>query len=598
MYIRRRIHKRKNGEVRIGYGLLECRRVHGQPKQKTILNLGHNFDIEEADWNVLTDRVRALLRGQPPLPVDSIHIQKAAEDIARRLQASGYDPNVQLDDRDAVIIDDVHHEDVRTVGGERVGLKALEQLGFMDLLRQLGLSEDYVRLAAALVIGRMMSPGSEAHTHHWMMGHSAILELVQMDPPSASTLYRVGDQLFAHREAIMQGLFDQTKQLLGFEETILFYDLTNVYYTGRKKGALLRYGRSKEKRSDCPLVTLALALDASGFPVRVEILAGNVSEPGTLQSALAHLKGRKPTVIMDAGIATKANLAYLKAQALNWICVERSKTPPAPTTKPDKVLTTRANAVVKAWSLSSQPGEQRVYLQSEARKITGDRILQQQRERFENDLKKLHAGLSKPGCLKNYDKVVLKLGRLKQRHKRVSSQYNVQVGQTKDHPNATAVIYTHTSAYSERTQASGGYVLRTSHTGWSVSEVARTYWRLTDIERTFRTMKSDLGLRPIYHSKDDRIEAHLFISVLAYHAVQLIRSQLKARGVHDSWTHLQYTLNHWQRITTILPQSQDRSIRLTKDADPTEMQRYIASIMGIHATGFTRKTTIQTPTKV
>ena len=126
-----------------------------------------------------------------------------------------------------------------------------------------------------------------------------------------------------------------------------------------------------------------------------------------------------------------------------------------------------------------------------------------------------------------------------------------------------------------------------------MSEVVRTYWRLTDIERTFRAMNSDLGLRPIYHSKDDRIEAHLFISVLAYHAVQLIRSQLKARGVHDSWTHLQYTLNHWQRITTILPQSQDRSIRLTKDADPTEMQRYIASIMAIHAIGFAHEFTVQ-----
>ena len=129
--------------------------------------------------------------------------------------------------------------------------------------------------------------------------------------------------------------------------------------------------------------------------MRAEILAGHVSEPKTLKSALAPLRGRKPTVIMDAGVATQANLAYLKAQKRDWICVERAKKPPAPTSEPEDELTTRARTVVKAWRLSDKNSDElRVYLQSKAR--TGDRLLKTQRQRFETALDELHAGLSQP----------------------------------------------------------------------------------------------------------------------------------------------------------------------------------------------------------
>ena len=606
MYIRKNTHKLKNGEVRIGYGLLECRRVRGKPTQKTILNLGRDFKVPEPDWKDLTDRVAAILRGEPLLPLESEAVRTSAEDIARCLKAKGYDIHAPLDDRDLVITDEMRHIAIRSVGGERVGLYALEHLGFMDLLRELGFSETRVRIAAALVIGRMMSPGSEAHTYNWMLERSAILELLDLEMPCANSLYRVGDQLYAHREALMRGLFDQSQQLFSFEESILFYDLTNVYYHGKERGKLLRYGRSKEKRSNCPLVTLAL--DASGFPLRAEILEGNVSEPKTLKSALSRLNGRKVTVIMDAGITSAANLAWLKAQELDWICVERSKKPPIPTSKPDDELTTRSGTVVKAWILKDDETEKeeeedakedeelRVHLWSKARKVTGDSILDKQRKKFESALDALHTGLSKPGHLKNYEKVLMKLGRLTERHKRVAHHYTVKVH--RNGKNASSVRYTHALAHTEQTQASGGYVLRTSHTDWSAVQVARTYWRLTDIERTFRTLKSELGLRPLYHRKDDRIAGHLFISVLAYHAVHLIHSRLKMRGVHQSWTALRFVLDYWQRITTEMPQSKDRCIRVIRDTDPTPFQRYIASVMGINPNGFAQNIKDARPTKV
>ena len=232
----------------------------------------------------------------------------------------------------------------------------------------------------------------------------------------------------------------------------------------------------------------------------------------------------------------------LETQKLDWICVERSKKPPIPTSKPDDELTTRSGTVVKAWILKDDETEEeedakedeelRVYLWSIARKVTGDNILDKQRKKFESVLDALHAGLSKPGHLKNYDKILRKLGQLTERHKRVAHHYTVKV--KRNGKNASSVRYTHALAHTEQTQASGGYVLRTSHTDWSVVQVARTYWRLTNIERILRTLLSELGLRPLYHRKDDHIAGHLFISVLAYHAVHLIRSRLKMRGVHQN----------------------------------------------------------------
>ncbi len=133
------------------------------------------------------------------------------------------------------------------------------------------------------------------------------------------------------------------------------------------------------------------------------------------------------------------------------------------------------------------------------------------------------------------------------------------------------------SAYDECTDASGGYVLRTSHTDWDCETIARTYWRLSEIEQTFRSMKSELGLRPIYH----RVEAHLFLSILAFHMAHLIRSKLRIHGIHSSWGTLKVSLNHQTRITTVLPQNKTHCI--LQDVNLKPFQRKVFKAMGKNA---------------
>ena len=304
---------------------------------------------------------------------------------------------------------------------------------------------------------------------------------------------------------------------MNFDETIIFYDLTNTFYHGEGDGELLRWGRSKERRNDCPLVTLALVLNASGFPRWVKVLPGNASEPATLKPAMEELKGEAPTVIMDAGIATEENLAYLREQGLDYICVERTKTPPVPTGDPDQRFTTAGKKNIKAWRLpdpkkvqegedepnpqQEAPKEQRVYIHSEAKQYTEEQIRDTKCSKYEAELTELHNGFSKSGYLKDLGKVHIKLGRLKQKHKDVSHLYEVVItdkpGPRKGQRYATSLTFTRKVAHEQKCRASGGYVIRTTHLDWSVEQVARMYWRLTEIESAFRAMKSDLGLHPL-----------------------------------------------------------------------------------------------------
>ena len=180
----------------------------------------------------------------------------------------------------------------RAVGVETVGLWALQQLGVPALLVRLGLTGPQRAAALGSIIGRLAAPGSERATHAWLGQRSALGELLEVDfeALSAMQLYRASDTLLAHRETIEQHLFRQVSDLFGLAPTVTLYDLTNTYFEG-EAGAQpkARRGHSKEKRSDCPLLTLGLVLDGSGFVRRSQVFAGNVREDSTLAAMLTAL---------------------------------------------------------------------------------------------------------------------------------------------------------------------------------------------------------------------------------------------------------------------------------------------------------------------
>lgn len=583
MYIKATKTHSKAGAPAYSHRLVLASRVDGKVRHRTLLNLGTDFAVARDRWGELASLAEDLLHGRVPLIDADAEMRAAAEDIVRRLRARGFRAEALREearepDIATVDLDSLAHENPRSAGCERLCLKALDDLAFEDILRGLDVAGRDARIAAGLLVARMLHPSSEREASRWLRADSATAELLGLEGDrkalSRKTLYRVGDILWRNREAIQAELFQRERSLLDIPGSIVFYDLSNAFYHGRHNAGLMRFGRSKQKRNDLPLVSLALALDDAGFPRSCEILPGNVSEPETLEEAMARLDAacgpqhNKPTVVMDAGIASAANLKWLRKHGYHWVVVSRGAKPPRPEGAPELALTTAADHEVRAWRLAEEAGEVRLYVVSEGKKLTEDSILAKKRERFTDALDKLHAGLSIPGRLKRYEKVLESVGRIKQRHTRVARHFEVTVEKAAKGANASAVRYRRKPLHDAADEQAGAYVLRTSRTEWDSETILRTYWKITEVEQTFRSLKSELGLRPIFHQLDRRIAAHLFIAVLAYHAVHLIRTRLAAKGIHLCWSSIRTRMAPWVRVTTRLREVGGALIVNRQDVSP------------------------------
>ena len=217
----------------------------------------------------------------------------------------------------------------RSVGTEHVSLHALEELGLPQILEDVGFSRPQKTAALANIIGRMCEPRSELATWNWMKNKSAIGELLDFDFQSMPLmqLYRASDRLLRNKETIEDQIFERVQDLFGFTPTVTLYDVTNTFFEGTADAnAKAKRGRSKEKRFDCPLITLGLMLDGSGFIRRSEVFEGSVSEGKTLEGMLEKLNAPKGAlIVMDAGIATEENIKWLAEKEFKYLVVSRKR---------------------------------------------------------------------------------------------------------------------------------------------------------------------------------------------------------------------------------------------------------------------------------
>jgi len=604
MYIRRTtIKSRKDGGQYYTYRLVESRRTEKGVRQHTLLNLGVDFSLPREQWPDLTTRIEDILGGQQSLFDSDSDVETLAQSYASRIIASHQDTSDPdgVDFRE-VDLDSLEMSRPRSVGGEHVTLEALRFLGLDTRLGELGFNGPQTAAAIGTIIGRACEPGSELATHEWLQERSGLGELIEYDFSNLSLygMYQVSDQLLKKKAAIEQHLYEQERSLFGLQETITLYDLTNTYFEGQcKANALAAHGHSKEKRSDCPLVTLGLVLDSSGFPRRSHVYKGNVSEPETLSEMLLDLEkggastGRKPTVVMDAGIATEDNIGWLQEHQYPYLVVSRKKHREFDETssvvvKKDDECTVRVQKV-----FDEERQETLLYCHSTRREEKDQAIGDRFTNRFEEALQKLAGGLHKKRCLKKHDKVMEKIGRLRQKYSRVSRQYTISVEKDDAGGNATKITWERKPTPNTTDTYPGVYCLRTSQTEWDESTLWNTYTMLTDLEAVFRSLKSELGLRPVHHQLTDRVSGHLFITVLAYHLVHAIRFKLKQVQIHSSWSTLRKVLSTQNRVTVSMQCKNDGTVHVRKSTRPEPRQQEIYSALGVQShPGHTIKTTI------
>jgi len=337
MFIRKTTHTdNKNGQKYHTYKLVESIRTARGPRQRTVLNLGKDFSLPKEKWKELADRIEAIISGQQNLFPVPEEIEQLARRYARKIiRRHGQRSPVVIEEQNkpdfqTVDVNSLENEQIRSVGGESVVLATIKALELDRKLEALGFNQPNIEAAIGVITARLLAPASERATHLWLQNETALDDLMDTSFESLSQdrVYQVSDMLLRNKEVIESHLQNREKHLFNLDETILLYDLTNTFFEGSGKyNKKAHFGVSKEKRSDCPLVTLALLMDADGFPKKSDILEGNVSEPTTLEKIVPRISTavKKPIIVTDAGIGTKKNIQWMTENHYHYIVVSRKR---------------------------------------------------------------------------------------------------------------------------------------------------------------------------------------------------------------------------------------------------------------------------------
>ena len=582
MYIRRVRTKNKiTGESYFTHRLVRTERIGRRVRQVTLLNLGRHFSVAPKDWSSFCPRIEEILSGQSGLLLLDAALEKLAQHYAAQLLLrQGH--SVQAGRAQALVntgrsfievdADSLEVLQPRSVGVEHAGLSVMREMGFIEKLRTLGFNRAQCAAAIGNVIGRMAVPGSELATWGWLKNESGLAEILEFDFEAMSlmSLYRASDLLLRHQTSIEAFIFDHVRSLFALECTVTLYDLTNTYFEGALKGnPKAARGRSKEKRSDAVLLTLGLVLDQSGFVRRSQVFAGNAVEARTLEAMLRGLHApARALVVMDRGIATEDNLTWLKAQGYRYIVVSREGSRQFDPLQALQITAAGGECIRLQKILSPDAQEARLYCHSSGREQKETGIVVRLSQRFEQGLAKLSEALTKARGEKRLIKVTERIGRLKEKCRGIGQHYRIAYQTDASATKLTGLTWTKEILPGSQMSDPGVYCLRSNETSWTPEQMWRTYVTLTDLEAVFRSLKSELGLRPIFHRKEARCDGHLFISVLAYQFVQIIRTRLADRGIHESWASLRRVLRVQRRTTSSFKMRNGRTLSVRKASQP------------------------------
>ena len=578
--------------------LMESYRTSRGPRQRTILNLGR-LDLPKQEWKLLAGRIEEILSGQLPL-------QPVAERIERL--AGHYAPLVEQRDRRRetpaveqeqpeyrrVDLKSVEQHRGRTIGAEYVSLAYLRKLGMQRIFAEVGLSVSETQIAELLVIARLVHPGSERATGVWAEHASGVGELIgaQVKKLSHNALYRVSDRLYENKEQIEGLLRDKENGLFGLEEKVILYDLTNTYFEGTGLQCdELQHGRSKEKRTDCPLMTVGLVIDEWGFAKHSEFFPGKVSEPGTLEVMLGKLGALKgATVVIDAGIGTADNLAMLREAGYHYVTVGRGPAIAGDVDLAEGAVQIKAEGNNRVTGkLIKGESEWVLVCHSEQREAKEQAMAAGFRRRFEAGLEMLRSSLTKKRGHKSYEQVLQRIGRLKERSHGIHQYYDIQIDRNGEV--VTEIRYSYAQSERAEQRYSGRYYIRTSRSDLQETELWQLYITLTGVEDSFRSLKSELGLRPVYHRVERRIKGHLFITLLAYHVLNAIRHNLRTAGYRMRWSTLRDRLSTHIISTVTMNTEEGKRVHIRSTSRPEVFHRNIYRALGLGAGPLRRRMT-------
>jgi transposase len=508
----RRYQRTKQGKSHTYYALVESVRTATGPRQHVVAHLGELNHDQERRWQRTV-----------------VFYNRQGE--AQQLRLFPADEDIPLpDDPDVVRVRlrDVSWTNARQFGDVWLVHWLWQFVGLDDIIRR-HVPQGHETVAptdsvAIEVINRLCQPCSEfGLAEHWYK--STALEDLLGVPDTAVTkdrLYRTLDQLLKAQDPIEHDVKERLGTLFQLDYDLLLYDLTSTYFEGlADDNELAQRGYSRDHRSECKQVVVALVLSREGFPLAHRTWTGNTQDLQTVKKIVVDIEtrfGKSGRVwVMDRGMISKDALAFLSQAGRRYLLSTRRST----LAKFQSALANR-----RGWQHLPDNPEVAVKLlrrgkvhyllaRSQARRAKERAMRRRQRRPFAKALKKLQERVAQ-GRLKKRDKILEALGRLKGRYPKAHPFVDIQVSAgSRDKPLSLTYSW-QVAKFKQALTRDGAYLLRSNQAGWSAQEFWETYIQLTVVEKAFRVLKSDLLLRPIWHHYSGRVQAHIFVCVLAY----------------------------------------------------------------------------------
>lgn len=556
MYLRR-CYRNKDGKRHAYWALVESYRSARGPRQRVVAWLG-----------AMDEQGR-------------LGIQRCAEKqtgFQTELFAAGEPEWVEVD------VKRVRVEHSRKFGGPWVGgelLRRLELDRFFEQTLAAGREEiPWPMMAAVLVLGRLCAPSSELGLAERFYEASALPDLlgVPAEKVNEDRLYRALDALLPHKKALEKHLKEKLGELFQLEYDLLLYDLTSTYFEGQaERNPQAQRGYSRDHRPDCKQVTIALVVSRCGMPLGYEVFAGNRNDATTLEEIVAHVEelyGRASRIwVMDRGVGSEENVEFLRGGGRQYIL----GTPKSSLRKFERELLSEDWRQVHAGlevRLVPAPGGNEVFILCRSAERRAKE--QAMHERFE---KRIEAGLEKmaASCRQRRQRrgaIERRVGRLLGANSRAARLFDVRV--EGDAAGRAQLHWSKTEGWREWARLSEGcYVLRSNVTSWTAEELWRAYIQLTEAEAAFRVQKSDLQIRPVWHQREDRVEAHILVCFLAYVLWKALAGMCRQAGLGHEPRQVFEALSEIMLVDVILPTRNGTVLRKRCISQPSEHQQIL-----------------------
>ena len=570
MYLRHTT-RRKDGKVHKYWRLVRSVRVGRKVVQQTVAQLGEL----DAEGRARAKALARAITGEREQP-DLFTVDPADDAIPVRLKG-------------------IRLERGRTFGDVWLGWTLWRALKLDEVLARLvpegREAVPWATMAAVLVLARLSEPSSELHIAETWYRATALEDLFGLSPGLVNDdrLYRALDQLLPHKAALQQHLVARLGELFALDYDLLLYDVTSVYFEGAAAAnPLAQRGHSRDHRPDCKQVCLALVVSREGMPIGYEVFAGNRADVTTVEAIVETMEARYGLAqriwVMDRGMTSADNLEWLRETGRRYLV----GTPKSELRKWAAAIAdardwhTVRDGVEAKQGVGPDGRETFVLIRSVERREKERAMHERFARRIEDRLTRLGRRVEQARRSLDVRKLERQVGRLLEQNQRAAARYLIEFVADAARPAGVRLEWHAQPEWDDWARWSEGcYVLRTNVTDWTPDELWRTYIQLTDAEAAFRIQKSELGIRPVWHQRADRVQAHILVCFLAYVLWKTLEQWQRRAGLGQSPRTILDELKRIQSTDVVLPTEDGRALRLRCVVRPDAAQAALLDRLGL-----------------